>query len=280
MIVVMQISKYFLPKNYFLLPYTLFPLSQLDTIIFLQLKLTAMRNLFILLLLIPVFGMSQDKNVINVFRVFPKVDRVLEFEKALVAHAQKYHTGDWKWRVSEIQSGPDAGGYNITEGPHTWDQIDKRGDLGAAHQTDWNKTVAIHLTDKSQSTYAVFNAELSNAGLTDYSDKYAVTHVFTKPGMLGDARENLKNMKKTWIASNEAVVVYEASSSGPPQLIIVTRYKGGLKERQTGFLKPLPERFTAANGEGSFQKWVEATQKTVDHSWSELLFTRADLSSK
>ena len=61
-----------------------------------------MRKIFLLCLLIPVIGMSQPKNVVNTNRVFPKVDKVLEFEKALATHAQKYHTGDWKWRVFEI----------------------------------------------------------------------------------------------------------------------------------------------------------------------------------
>ncbi len=49
---------------------------------------------------------------VNTNRVFAKVDKVLEFEKALATHSQKYHTGDWKWRVFEISSGPDAGGYH------------------------------------------------------------------------------------------------------------------------------------------------------------------------
>ncbi len=112
----------------------------------------------------------------------------------------------------------------------------------------------------------MYNQELSNAELTDYSDKYAVNHLYTKPGMLGEAIENYKNLKKMWVTDKQAIVVYVASSSGPTQLIIVTRYKDGLKERQTGFRKPFQERYTAANGEGSFQKWVEASQKTVDHS--------------
>ncbi len=34
------------------------------------------------------------KNVISTHRVFPKIDRVLEFEKAIANHAQKYHNGD------------------------------------------------------------------------------------------------------------------------------------------------------------------------------------------
>ena len=73
-----------------------------------------MKKFLCILLLIPILGISQTKNVISVNKVFPKADKVLEFEKALAAHAQKYHTGDWKWRVYEIQSGPDAGGCNTS----------------------------------------------------------------------------------------------------------------------------------------------------------------------
>ena len=85
-----------------------------------------MKRIFLLCMLVPLLGISQNKNVVNSTRAFPKVDKVLEYEKALAAHAQKYHTGDWKWRVFEIQSGPDAGGYHITEGPASWQDIDGR----------------------------------------------------------------------------------------------------------------------------------------------------------
>jgi hypothetical protein len=240
-----------------------------------------MRKLFLLLLLIPAIGMSQDdKNVVNVTRVFPKMDKIGEFEKALAAHAQKYHSGDWKWRVAEVMSGPDAGGFSILEGPGTWDQIDKRGDLGAEHQNNWNKTIAVFLTDKYESNYNEFKPEFSTMAITDYTDKYTINHVFIKPGTYGMAVEALGNLKKMWEASKQNVVVYESSASGAPQFIIVTRYKDGLKERQAGVMKPLPDRYEASNGAGSFAKYVDLTQKTVDHSWQELIYTRLDLSSK
>ena len=79
-----------------------------------------MKRLLLLLLLLPVIGMSQTKNVINLFRIFPKIDKSLEFEKAFKAHAEKYHTGDRRWRVYEIQTGPDAGGFLVLEGPLSW----------------------------------------------------------------------------------------------------------------------------------------------------------------
>ena len=105
---------------------------------------------FLFVMLAPFCSIGQTKNVISTHRVFPKMDKVAEFEKALAAHAQKYHTGDAHWRVFAIQSGPDFGGYHITEGPTSWAGEDARGDLGADHMLDWNKNIAVHLTMKLQ----------------------------------------------------------------------------------------------------------------------------------
>ena len=100
-----------------------------------------MKKYLLLLVLIPFIGFSQTKNVVSVRRFFPKLDKVLELEKALTAHAQKYHTGDWKWRVFEISSGPDAGGYHVVEGPNSWTTLDSRGNLGAEHTADLAKNI-------------------------------------------------------------------------------------------------------------------------------------------
>ena len=239
-----------------------------------------MKKLIFVFLALPLFAIAQDKNVISVNRVFPKADKVAAFEKALAAHAQKYHTGNWKWRVFTIESGPDAGGYHITEGPVSWDDIDTRGDLGKEHTADWNTNIAPLLMDKTQMSYSVYRSDLSSIALTDYSDKIAINHVFYKPGTFDDVEDILKKLKKTWDASGPSVAVYEASSSGGPQFAIVTRYKQGLKERATGFRKPMKERYNQVNGENSWDTYVQGVKNTVDHSWSELLFFHAELSSK
>jgi hypothetical protein len=239
-----------------------------------------MKKLFAFLLFISVLGMAQEKNVVNSPRLFPKVDKVLEFEKALAAHAQKYHTGDWKWRVFEIQSGPDYGGYHVTEGPNTWDQIDSRGNLGTEHNNDWNKNVAQYITDRGSSTYGTYRQDLSTVQLTDYSDKIAINHIYPKVGYGEKVEELLKKIKKAWENGNQTVAVYESSSSGPAQFLLVTRYKQGLKERNKDFRKPFKERYNTTNGEDSYETYIEAIRHYVDKQWSELLFYRADLSSK
>ena len=239
-----------------------------------------MRKLFLFCMLIPLFGISQTKNVIASNRVFPKVDKVLEFEKALTAHALKYHTGDWKWRVFEIQSGPDFGGYQLSEGPLSWEQVDTRGNLGTEHNTDWNKTIAIYLTDRSSSTYAVFQEDLSSVKLTDFSDKIDILHLIPKPGYGPELRNGLKTFKKVWEEGGQSVAVYQSSSSGQNQYTVVTRYKQGLKEREPGFRKPMKERYEAINGEDSWDDYYDFLKTGLEKGWSELLFLRADLSSK
>ncbi|MFI5186078.1 MAG: hypothetical protein ACHQF0_05105 [Chitinophagales bacterium] len=239
-----------------------------------------MKKFFFLILVIPFFGMSQTKDVVNSNRYFPKTDKVLEFEKALAVHAQKYHSGDWKWRVFEIQSGPDAGGYHVTEGPTSWDALDTRGNLGTEHNNDWNKNVAIYLTDKFEATYGVFVDSLSTVALTNYSDKIIISHMYPKPGMINGAIGLVKKLKKVWMDGNENVAVYQIISSGEPQIVTVTRLKEGLKELADGYRKPAAERYNAAYGAGAWDGYLADYAKYVENRWSEILFYRADLSSK
>ncbi len=239
-----------------------------------------MKKALFLCLLIPLLGISQTKNVVNTNRVFAKVDKVLEFEKALTVHSQKYHTGDWKWRVYEISSGPDAGGYMISEGPVSWEQIDTRGNLGNEHNVDWNKNVTPFLTDRGSSGYSVFEDSLSTVAVGDYADKINITHYMQKVGHGNNIRNTLRKMIPVWKQGEQSVAVYTSSSSGPAQFTVVTRYKNGLKERSNAYRKPMKQRYEAINGEDSWDSYVDVIQNDLLDLWSELLFYRADLSSK
>jgi hypothetical protein len=217
--------------------------------------------------------MGQNKNVMSSFGAFPKVDKVLEFEKAVAAHAQKYHTGDWKWRVWAIQSGPDANGYHITEGPLSWELIDGRGEISVEHNNDWNKSVAIYLTDRGAASYSVYQDSPSTVAMTDYADKINITHWVQKIGWGDKVRDVIREMRKAWQAGGESVAVYTSSSSGPPQYTIVIRYKQGLKERTSGFRKPFKKRYEAANDEDSFDNYLEVLREYLKESWANYFFT-------
>lgn len=239
-----------------------------------------MKNIFLLLLLIPFIGISQAKNVISANRLFPKMDKVLEFEKALGSHAQKYHTGDVKWRTFNIQTGPDAGGYHIVEGPKTWESEDSRGDINEAHNNDWHKSVTVFLTDKGSTGYSVFIDSLSTVAVGDYSDKVQITHLYPKPGCSGKVLSMINDLKKAWLADGYTMAVYEANGSGEAQYALARRYKQGLKEKTEGFRKPFMATYEKTHGKGSWALFNNNLKENIKEQWSELLFYRADLSSK
>ena len=239
-----------------------------------------MRKMFLLLLMAPLFAAAQSPTVVGAERYFPKADKVQEFEKALTAHIQKFHSGDWKWRVYDIQTGPDAGGYHIVEGPKTWAEFDKRGNLGADHMNDWNKNVAIYVTDRYSFSYSEFREDLSTVQLTAFTDKISITHVFPKVGMGNEVESDINKFKKVWAAGNQTVAVYNSVASGPSQYALVYRLKDGLSEFQTGYRKPTKERYDAVNGEGTYEIFLEHINKSTESAWSEILSYRADLSAK
>lgn len=235
--------------------------------------------LFLGFIHLPQYSHGQAKDVISTHRVFPKMDKILAFEKGLAAHARKYHTGDVRWNVFEIVSGPDGGGYHITEGPKTWESEDKRGNLGEAHTHDWHKKVAAYLTERQSLGYYVYIDSLSTVAVDDFSEKINITHIFPKPGQGENVVKIIRKVKNGWAASGITVAVYASNSSGPTQYVIVTRYKQGLKEKTPGFRKPFKEVYDSVNGAGAFAQYINDISAYVESSWSELLILRKDLSS-
>ena len=229
----------------------------------------------------PVMLFAQEKSVVTFTRYFPKADKVTVFEKALAAHAQKFHKGDVKWMVFTIESGPDAGGYLLAEGPTSWDGLDKRGDISKAHTDDWDTNLQPLLTEKMRNEYYVYRLDLSTADLSGTTAKVGVNHTYYKPGFFGDMEEWYKAMKKNWADTDQAVAVFQSSSSGEPQFMSITLYKQGLKERETAFRPALPVTFAKANGgEDVWKRYLEIFKTSVSRQWGEMLFLKPDLGSK
>ena len=239
-----------------------------------------MRKYLFMLLLIPLSGIGQTKTILSANRFFPANDKLTEFKLALANHAQKYHTGDVAWRVWSIQSGPDAGGYMVTEGPSNWATLDGRGDISAEHTADFEKNVLPLTVGQGQSAYFDFQADLGTVQLTDYADKILINHMTAKPGKINAVKDLIQKLKKVSEASKESVAVYSTVYSGEPGYISVTRLRDGLKELAADYRKPLAERYNDAYGAGAFDAWLKDYSDAVQSRWSELLFFEPDLSSK
>ena len=213
-------------------------------------------------------------------RVFAKMDKVLEFEKAISTHYQKYHTGEWSARIFEIASGPDAGGYQINEGPNSWETIDSRGNLGTEHNIDWYKNVAIYLTDRGSTSFSTFQDSISTTGLNDWADKISITHYFPRLGQGFQMYTFLEDLRPVWKALGQSVAVFASSSSGPAQYAVVTRYPNGLKDKALSNNNKVKDTYEKIHGRFSYIRFTETMQNSVSEVWHEMLFYRKDLSSK
>lgn len=238
-----------------------------------------MKSLLLAFLCMPLYMLAQQ--VASAHRVFPKVDKTAEFEKALASHAQKYHsTGKVKWRIFQIMSGPGYGGFQITETPGSWEDLEARGDISVEHTADWNKNVAPLLSDRGTQGFSVYEESLSTIALTDYSDWIQITRWNYRPGYAADVRATIEKMKKAWTETKSTVAVYSSSSSGEPAFALVTRYKQGLKERNTGFRPPFRDVYEKLNGRDSWTDFNNMLKTAIESSSTELLKFRADLSPR
>lgn len=239
-----------------------------------------MRKCILLFMVLPLFGIAQNKNLLSVSRYFPKTGKVAMFEKALAAHAQKFHKGDHSWRVYTIETGPDAGGYHVVEGPTNWTGVDNRGDLGDVHMKDWETTVQPHLMDNYTTKYVSFREDLSTVAMGDYSDKISINHLYYKPGYYGEMLANIRAQKKVWEADGFSMAVYETTLSGEPEINIVSRYKNGLKDRDVQMAEPYDVRFTKINGADGWSTWLKNQKEGLDRQFSEILYLKPNLGSK
>jgi hypothetical protein len=218
------------------------------------------------------------KNVISAFRVWVKPGQTNAFKQALSAHAKKFHTGDWRWRVGEVMSGPDGGAFHILEGPTSWTALDDRGDLGAEHQSDFERNIMPHIERITPDSYSVYSDELSTTGLGNYSDKVLIIRYYPKPGKGGQAFDVLKRYKAIWEKRGLNVGVWTVAWSGESQYSVAFRLKNGWKDFNMDGM---------SNREASNQLWgpnawdglMADTAECFERIWSETVNFDSSLGS-
>jgi hypothetical protein len=244
-----------------------------------------------LALVLPLPGSMQDaktaaakeprKETVSTFKIFPKPGQEAAFKAALASHVQKFHTGSWRWRVNEVQSGPDQGSYMIVEGPNSWTDLDGRGDLSAEHMKDFdtNLLATSDATKNGSEMYMTYNTEVSTVSAGAFSEKTLVRHLYVKPGRLPRVMESLKTWKKTWEKRGMNVGVWTSFFSGETQLVLAIRLKNGWKDLDTDMLNAA-KAFEEIAGPKAYETAMEEIAQTVERSVDEMIEFKAELSSK
>jgi hypothetical protein len=240
----------------------------------------------VLTMLLPMLALAQDakkepkKETINSHRVFAKDGHENALKAALAAHAQKFHTGNWKWRVSQVLSGPDEGAYMIVEGPISWTDFDGRGDLGAEHQKDYETTIAPHVEKSTPSTYSTLEADASTVAAGAWSPtKTLIRHIYIKPGRASHMLDTLKMFKKVWEKRGQNVAVWNTFYSGEPSFTLAFRLKNGWKDLDEDMMT-VRKAADEVLGAGSYDRLLEEVAMDTEHVVDEMIEAKPDLGSK
>ena len=238
-----------------------------------------------LLTLCPLIVFAQDakkepkKETINTYRVLVKDGHAAAFKAALASHAQKYHTGGWKWRVSEVVSGPDEGTYMILEGPNSWTELDGRGDLGAEHMKDYETNILPHVEKTMPALYATYQPDLSTVAPGAFSNKTLIRHLYIKPAHGPLAMDSLKIWKKVWEKRGQNVGVWTSFFSGENQIILSFRLKDGWKDLDADGIS-FRDAFKELYGPDAYLNTYAEMAKHFDKIVDEMTEYRPELSSK
>ncbi|MSU25615.1 MAG: hypothetical protein EXS32_17560 [Opitutus sp.] len=241
----------------------------------------------LLVLLIPVIGLSQaakkeapKKATIETYRVMPKEGHGTALKAALAAHAQKFHSGNWKWRVSEVLSGPDAGAYGINEGPNSWTDLDSRGDLGPEHQKDYATNIAPHVEKSTPTAYYTYLPDVSTSAAEARSNtKTLIQKVTLKPGRGEFYSADLKIWKKIWEKRGSNVAVWRSFFSGEAGYMIAYRLKNGWKDldETNASMRAIADEI---GGAGTYDRLMANQALNIKNSVGEMIEFKPELSSK
>lgn len=240
-----------------------------------------MKKIILLALLLPTLAMAQSPPavVLTSDRVWVKDGHMAAFKKALAAHVKEYHSGQWKWRVYEVISGPDTGAFQINEGPNGWTALEGRGDLSAAHTKHYETMILPHISKSAPTMFVTFDDKISTTQAGNWSNKAVLTHFYVKPGRSVANTNALKTNKAVWEKLGRIVAVWRSWSSGQAQVIVAARLKEGFKDFDNDTRQYGPA-YDEVNGAGSYDKYLEDVSRNVDSVIGEMIEYKPELSSQ
>jgi hypothetical protein len=122
-----------------------------------------MKKLFLTVLILPLFltGMGQDSYIMyETMYIKPKHGKSKEFNEALVAHTNKYHSDDpYRVAIHQVMNGTRAGQLVRVMGPLTFTDLDSRPS-DPEHEAEWTE-VMTYLEEVTEVEYWRLDPDLS-----------------------------------------------------------------------------------------------------------------------
>lgn len=223
---------------------------------------------------------AQDKSTLSSHRIFAKPGKEKALEKAIAAHAAKYHTGNWKWRVFTVLSGTDEGAFMINEGPNSWTTLEGRKDISDEHQRDYETSVLPLVEKSAPESYLIYQRQISTDSAVGPFKKALLRHIYPKPGKGARLMNYMTTWKKVWEKLGLKVTAWASFYSGEPRLVIATRLPQGWIDLEQSRGKEMRDAFDEFEGTGSYVRYLEDLDQYVARVDEEMIELLPDVSSK
>jgi hypothetical protein len=182
--------------------------------------------------------------------------------------------------VWSILTGPNSGNYLTAVCGMTWKEMDGQDAFDQRDDADRQKTLANTMTANTQSYY-VFRQDLSNAPAPGADAKPAkmmtVVHYFVKPGGVVQFQDAIKKinaaMAQTKYPAKPSRWYSLASGGDGPHFVLVTD-RNGYSDMQPPE-QTMADMLKQAYGD---DKALQSLRDAMDHTMSEMMVYRADLS--
>jgi len=241
------------------------------------------KSVFVLALLIVAsvaLSLAQDRTTLSTYRVFAKPGKDEALKKALAAHAAKFHTGNWKWRVFTVLSGSDEGAYQINEGPNSWTVLEGRKDISEEHTRDYETNITPLVEKSTPTMYLSYQRELSSDSVVASMKKALLRHLYPKPGKGARITSYAAVWKKVYDKLGMSMAAYWSFFSGHPQFITAVRLRNGFVDLEQPMGQKLRETYDEIAGVGSFVRYLEDLDQYVEKVDDEMIELLPDVSSK
>jgi hypothetical protein len=223
---------------------------------------------------------AQDKATLTSYRVMAKPGQEAALKKAITDHAAKFHTGNWKWRVFMVLSGPDEGAYQINEGPNSWTALEGRKDISDEHTRDYETNILPLVDRNTPNTYLTFQRELSTDSAVGPMKKALLRHIYPKPGKGARIYTYLSTWKKVWEKLGLKVVVWSSFYSGEPQYVVSYRLPQGFIDLEQPMGNKMREGYDEVAGTGSYYRYLEDLDLSINKVLEEMIELLPDVGSK
>lgn len=182
---------------------------------------------------------GQGKTFYEVNMVKPKPGMIATFESKWKTHSNIFHKANDKRIVYEVLTGPNAGYYQIVEGPKSYADMDIEKENSKAHGLDLEKNFAPYLDDKSMhGIYRWDDTASYNHNVA--AEKFVVTVTHVKfgqmPGTLREAKRTALLQSKLPVPFKGSINTYVQILSGSdPVMVTIRNLKDGFKELETNY---------------------------------------------